>query len=219
MTPQRVIEAGANVATTTEGRSRIEAIKLCAAGYAGPGYVAPAGVVAFGNWNTVTRWNARTGSFSVEDETPKRVGDLLEKLGIELEWSDEWATCDNCGKAVRVKPGGCGWKAASWQDDDGELHCHKCVRSDPTTYLASVEGNHRSCITFDLDLGRHGYPVRDCKGDRFYSGAAGSEFGVGLDMALWGLLWGLLRRNRAPTVPVSPAAGPKMRFMLAVEGV
>jgi hypothetical protein len=60
-----------------------------APGYAG--YSAenqPARGVLFADWNTF----------------PSSVGDALERLGFECEWSDEWTICDDCQQAVRTSP-------------------------------------------------------------------------------------------------------------------
>lgn len=55
---QRIIEAGRNLAITDAGRSRIDCIILYTEGYAEPGYSDPAnGVIACGNWNSISRFN------------------------------------------------------------------------------------------------------------------------------------------------------------------
>lgn len=153
----RIIEAGANAAKTRQGRSQIECIRLCTVGYAEPGYDDPkSGVIAFGNWNKICRYNPSTRSFEDLDDTPCRVGKLLETLGVELEWEDEWATCDGCGKAVRIKPNSYSWQAYYAVTDDG-ITCGDCIQEDPTDYLRSLEGRTDTCITIDLDLEEHGY--------------------------------------------------------------
>src|SRR5262249_6021793 len=87
---------------------------------------------------------------------PGRIATLLEKLGVELEWSDEWACCDQCGKAVRTKPDSYSWQAAYASTDDG-LTCHECMKADPSDYLRSLEGCSDRCVTIDLDLEAAGY--------------------------------------------------------------
>lgn len=153
-----IIEAGVKSAKTSEGRSRIECIRLCSEGYAEPDYSDPeSGVIAFGNWNDITRWDATKHEFVTIDDTPSRIAALLEKLGVELEWEDEWAICDQCGKAVRTSPTSYNWKPSYWQDDNGSITCCGCISEDPAEYLESLEGNTRKCVTLDLDLGEHGY--------------------------------------------------------------
>jgi hypothetical protein len=173
MTPQRIIEAGINAAKSHQGRSQIEEIRLCTEGYAEPGYTDPkSGVIAFGNWNYVSRWNNDTRICDVLDPTPDRVAKLLDKIGVELEWSDEWDICGDCGKAVRTKPDSYGWKGAYWQDENADVHCHECVGDDPTEYLEFLEGKHRSCVTLDLDLADHGYILLE---DEYEAGFYGGQ--------------------------------------------
>lgn len=155
---QRIIEAGVNAAKTNEGHSRIDCIHLCTAGYVEPGYSDPkSGIIAFGNWNSVSRWDEAKSEFVTIDEAPCRVAALLEKLGVELEWSDEWTFCDECGKAVRTSPDSYNWRRSYSQDDDGAINCAECISKDPAEYLQSLEGDSRRCVTLDIDLAEHDY--------------------------------------------------------------
>jgi hypothetical protein len=154
---EAIIEAGRNSAKTNQGRSQIDCITVCTEGYAEPGYTDPAsGLVAFGNWNNVTRYDDH--EFHVVDETPGRVATLLEKLAVELEWSDEWACCERCGKAIRTKPDSYSWQPAYASTDDC-LACHECIKADPTDYLQSLEGCSDRCVTINLDLEAAGYKL------------------------------------------------------------
>jgi len=154
----RILQAGIAAAKTSEGRSRIEDIRICTEGFAEPGYDdPPSGIIAFGNWNTLSRWDAASHSFVTTDDTPGRVAELLERLGVELEWSDEWACCDQCSKAVRTSADSYGWKPSYSQDNDGNITCANCIADDPTDYLKSLEGDCRRCVTLDIDLADHGY--------------------------------------------------------------
>ncbi len=56
--------------------------------YGEPGYSNPKRGILFANWN----------KFCCE------VTDLLERAGYEIERSDEWTTCGNCGVALRTSP-------------------------------------------------------------------------------------------------------------------
>lgn len=137
---QRIIEAGIKSSKTNEGQSRIEDIRLCTEGFAEPGYNEPeSGLVAFGNWNDISRWDAAMHESVIIDDTPSRIATLLEKLGVELEWSDEWACCDQCGKAVRTSPDSNRWKPSFWQDGSGSITCCNCIAEDPADYLDALE--------------------------------------------------------------------------------
>ena len=109
-------------------RNSLEDIQLHYNGYAEPGYADPeCGLIATGNWNEITEW--RDGERKVISDVPARIARLFEKLGIEIEWSDEWATCENCGKLVRTEPDGYSWKP-SYTLGEGELLCHECTEDE-----------------------------------------------------------------------------------------
>lgn len=84
-----------------------------AAGYAEPGYSDPERGVLFANWNV----------FSND------VCNVLERAGFAIEWSDEWSTCEDCGKAVRTSPNGWDWHPHYREDgiENGSFVCLDCA--------------------------------------------------------------------------------------------
>ena len=156
---QRIIDAGIKKTKDRSAACHLEEIRLCTAGYAEPGYKDPeSGVIAFGNWNKITRYDEATNQFVTLDETLPRVAKLLEKIGVELKWSDEWTECCDCFKAIRTSPDSYGWQRSYWSSDNGDV-CHECVKKHPYDYLESLEGNHRSAMTIDIDLAEHSYKL------------------------------------------------------------
>jgi hypothetical protein len=148
----KLIRAATNAAKTRDGKCRCEEIHLCT-DYAEPGYTSREECIAFGNWNTITKWT--DGKSEVIDNTPKRLGDALERLGVDLEWSDEWAFCSSCGKAVRTQADSYSWKR-SYTEDDGDITCEDCI--NPAEYLEGLEGHDDHCATIDsIDPGQHDY--------------------------------------------------------------
>lgn len=127
--------------------------------YAEPGYSNRTGKpILFANWNERTKYNPETREQEVLDSTPRRLGDLAEKAGYALEWSDEWTTCNQCGKAVRTSANSYSWMRSYFEDDlDGEIVCIECVEKDPENYLISLEGESRKAETLGIDLEAHGY--------------------------------------------------------------
>lgn len=141
---------------TPQAKHRIEEIEFHY-GYAEPGYNDPAsGVIATGNWNSITRDNETTGKFDVLDDTAEKLAKQLEELGVELEWSDEWTACMECQKLLRTSPDSYGWTRSYWETECGAL-CQECVRTEPKSYLEDLEGNHRKAHTLNIDLATHGY--------------------------------------------------------------
>jgi len=76
------------------------------------------------------------------DDTPKRLGDVLEKLGVETDWSDGFLRCD-CGKGFRTQPDGYGWEMHGYIGD-GDWMCGDCLESHQcdTCGLPDIEYGH-----------------------------------------------------------------------------
>lgn len=128
-----------------------------AEGYADPLADEPEAGVAFGNWNDSRRYDPETRESTVTDRTPSRVARLLERLGVECEWEDEWTTCAECYRAIRTSPDCYSWTPAYLLANECEPVCEACVESDPEPYLLELEGNARSAWTLDIDPEAHGY--------------------------------------------------------------
>jgi len=109
-------------------RSRLQDMQLHYNGYNEPGYNDPeSGIIATGNWNNITNY-VDSVRFTLSD-IPSRIGNLFEKLGIPIEWLDEWASCSHCGKLVRTEPDSMSWKPA-YIIAEGEIWCKKCDDTD-----------------------------------------------------------------------------------------
>ena len=126
---EKIIAKAIQLATKRE-KYALEEIQLVS-GYSESGYNGK--VVALANWNN-------TGILGSID-----VSALLEKVGVNIEWYDEWVVCGYCNKAVRIQPDSYSWKRSFTIDEDG-ITCLECV--DPVEHLESLEGNPLSCNTF-----------------------------------------------------------------------
>lgn len=106
-----------------------------------------------GNWSNVDKWNKETNKRDLVSDLPSRLCDIFEKMGIEIEWSDETTGCTECGKMIRTEP-----DCYSWQPSFVENLCHECIESDPVAHLESLEGdpNTRNTIV-GIDPADHGY--------------------------------------------------------------
>lgn len=127
-------------------------------GYNEPGYTDPeSGIIALGNWNNDTKYDPMLKRQVTVSTYPSRISRLFEKLGVEIEWSDEWSSCGDCGKLFRTSPDSYGWLPSYVADDSGYL-CHVCVEADPETHLESLEGHTNRCNTIsDINPSEHGY--------------------------------------------------------------
>lgn len=84
-----------------------------AADYAEPGYSAPERGILFADWNPHTFDNPTKA-----ERTMPRIAALAEHYRYEIEWSDEWTTCDNCYRAIRTQPDCYSWQPSYWFDED-----------------------------------------------------------------------------------------------------
>lgn len=114
--------------------SRIDEIHIHIDGYAEPGY-SDVDIVATGNWNAPSVYNARTKSREVVSNLPEHICKLFEKLGVEIEWSDEWTTCDDCSKLIRTSPDCWDWKPYYNKAgiERGECVCLDCCPEEEET--------------------------------------------------------------------------------------
>lgn len=139
-------------------------------GYAEPGYHCNEGI-ALGDWNTITRkrrvWPLGWPSFlpkpadygrieTYVDDTAPRIGKLLAKCGVSIEWEDEWLTCSDCGRIFRCQPDCYSW-TMNGAILDGECMCADCILTDPEAVLKDYAGNPDKAITFDIDMESFGY--------------------------------------------------------------
>ena len=105
--------------------------------YAEPGYTKDLedSPIYFANWNPIG------------EKSPKLM-DFIEKH-VNIEWSDEWATCRECGKAVRTQGNCWGWTAYYHVFNECELICGDCIQENhQDEYLESLYGNYKNFNRF-----------------------------------------------------------------------
>lgn len=89
------------------------------------------------------------------NHVPNVVFDRLENLGFMCEWQDEWATCSECGKAIRTQPDSYSWQPA-YEVGEGELLCLECL--NPEEHYAKCENCPTKAITTQIAFR---YPPED----------------------------------------------------------
>ncbi len=75
--------------------------------------------------------------------------DLLEPH-FALEWSDEWALCQECGNAVRTIQSFYGWTPYYHIFNDSELICGTCIKEDPSDYIEALLNKPQKASTILL---------------------------------------------------------------------
>lgn len=164
-----------------QARSRLEDIRF-ATKYAEPGY-SHDGPIAFGNWN---KFYDDKLSPNVRDLMPT-VAERLEEMGVELEWSDEWDFCSECGAAFRTQPNSYNWQRA-YYEFECERVCRDCV--NPADVLADLEGSSRKALTADLRINpaEHGYvKVATDFENGFHEGQADDPKKIAAACEKWGV--------------------------------
>jgi hypothetical protein len=130
MKAETILSAAKNSAKTQSTRDQLECITW-APKYVEPGYTCGEAGIFFGNWNEVDRYDSALKKRvpEVDGSILPRLMKCLEKCGAEIEWSDEWTTCGECGGAVRTEPDSHWWKP-SYRIMDGEIICNTCAEED-----------------------------------------------------------------------------------------
>lgn len=112
---ESIINRAQNVATSQAIKWRLESVQI-ASDYAEPGYYQPKNGIVFANWNR-----------HEDDSTMERLSRIFERAGYVIEWSDEWSTCGDCGRAVRVQPDSYSWQPYFDLINDSEIVCLDCL--------------------------------------------------------------------------------------------
>lgn len=115
--------------------------------YAERGYTQPKKGILFANWNRL----------------PEELGDILERMGYEIEWSDEWTTCEGCNRAIRTSPDNHGWKQAYVIYDNCEIFCIDCVKEDLDEYEDYLLNSTSHADTFDIDWKERGFNLMNAE--------------------------------------------------------
>ncbi|MBT7928979.1 hypothetical protein HN682_03565 [Candidatus Peregrinibacteria bacterium] len=111
------------------------------------GYSMGKEVILFADWN---------------DWTSEEMN-IIESFA-EVEWLDEWTTCQECGGSVRISPNFYGWSPSYVVLNDCELVCLDCLMDyGIEEYLESLENNPSVAINDSLlsriDLSDYGYTM------------------------------------------------------------
>jgi hypothetical protein len=144
MTPERILRASlcrppsCGPYDRSSRESEIENM-LFSDEYAEPGYGDAGKGILFANWNMFCR----------------EAVDLLGELGYQIEWSDEWTCCSECGKALRISPDSYRWQPSYFLVNECEELCIECV--DMEEYLESLEGNPRRALNDHINPADYGY--------------------------------------------------------------
>lgn len=123
--------------------------------YADPHQGAGKGILT-ANWNEFPRPGDHTFNWSAKG---RKFGDILERMGYQLEWSDQTSRCDHCGGAIQEQPHCYGDTAHYAMLGECDTVCENCIRKDFTDeYLEGLEDNPRAAVNIaGINPANHGY--------------------------------------------------------------
>ncbi len=108
---------------------------------------------ALANWNSPSNhpdsYDMKHSSYYEERKRTSRLAPLLTKLGFELDWSDEWDSCYDCGKLVRTSPDSYGWEPYYIIFNDCELVCNECAKEHIEDVIEEYVNTHLKALTSD----------------------------------------------------------------------
>lgn len=102
--------------------------------------------------------------FSDWNDIPKHIMTYLEK-NHNIEWSDEWFSCGECGGAVRSRPDSWDWTPSYHIFNECEVICVECVTNNKNIqeeYLKELIDNPNICNLLIDDLTEHGFEELEC---------------------------------------------------------
>ena len=118
-------------------------------GYAEPGYGDDDACVILGDWNVKRYPRDGDAPLTKTEALPRRLGDALERIGAHCEWSDEWAKCEDCGRAMRTQSDSYGWQMfGHWDEEACGYVCADCLRKDVPRALETYVNDSDKCVTF-----------------------------------------------------------------------
>lgn len=118
-------------------------------GYAEPGYGNDESVIVLGDWNP-RRVNGIEDYWHSDDPDvtlPVRLARSLERVGAEIQWCDEWTSCNGCLKAIRTTADSYSWRPAFAWTDDG-IYCHTCMADAGIDGLEDYINDPHKCVTW-----------------------------------------------------------------------
>lgn len=121
-------------------------------GYASPRYGSPDAVVVLGDWNTKRYPRGDDAPLTKDETMPARLARVLERVGAECEWLDEWTSCAECYRAIRTESDSYWWLPEyAWIGDD--IVCSACLAEDigGNVDAGDYVNNPRNAITWCTD--------------------------------------------------------------------
>jgi len=100
-------------------------------GYAEPGYHDDQTMWVTGNWNTTQSYANRTAGLPLtpDEQMPAVLADALTRIGVEIEWLDEWTECTDCYRLVRTSGDSYMWQPSFAYVNECEPTCADCLRT------------------------------------------------------------------------------------------
>jgi hypothetical protein len=116
---------------------------LTTEGYAEPGYRSDHGIVVLGNWNPKRFPRGDDAPLTREENRGPRLAEALERIGVDIEWYDEWSQCSHCARLFRNEPDSYSWTPSYvFFEDACEFACTDCALEHFTEELIEMHVNN-----------------------------------------------------------------------------
>jgi len=116
------------------------------------------GLIVAGNWNTIDTYNCETERREPipGGDVMVRLGEILERAGCEIVWSDMVTGCDDCGRCIETEPDSYHWRP-EFVHGDGEIYCLACMDGNWQEELDGLAKSNGVTSVADLDPSEYGY--------------------------------------------------------------
>ena len=88
----------------------------------------------------------------------QKVQELLERAGYEIEWSENYELCDNCGLAIRTTHDNYCWQPEFIRTAEDGIYCNDCAAPYIPEYLESLENRYKMALNnYAINPADYGY--------------------------------------------------------------
>lgn len=130
----------------TDGYTVMDLVKGCVE----PGYsYDDETVLVMGNWNPKRFPRNDDPPLTEEENFGPRLAEMLDEVGAECEWYDEWVRCEDCFRAFRGQPDSYSWQMyGAFVENAAGYICAECLIENFEDYVQDYVDNPDTAITW-----------------------------------------------------------------------
>ena len=96
--------------------------------------------------------NYRGKNFLLLQDTPEELekfGIVVDDIGVEYGFSDEYTSCSNCGNIIRTSPDSYSW-TQDYYVGDCEILCNTCLNDNIENIIVTYHDDYKRALTHDM---------------------------------------------------------------------